>query len=250
MEIKTKIQNKIKLKNVKKSIQKGKIKSLAQATSYLWKLTQTSIRKRQGQKQKPYKLYIYDKDDSTGKKPPIETVASYIRRQEKEGVEKRRVVKWWRGKGQSAGRNNDREMLKTVKPITHKPSPANSPPYSWKKRIPNRGWGDYWLRNSIKYNPEQGQVYSSPRHATKAAPIPKIMEYGGESMMYYRKLMGYRVYPYEYKNEKRIVFNRVYERHQELKSVQKHPFMKPSAIKAAKVLPKIYAQRINVQAIK
>ncbi|MDR1493962.1 MAG: hypothetical protein LBT05_14770 [Planctomycetaceae bacterium] len=228
-------------------IHKGKKKSIADATRIVWTRIRRSVRQRKGRRKK-FPLYIMEADG--GKYKKVKTVAKYLSAVKKNGLEKNKKARIFpyggsRGKGAKA---TPTELQKTGEALTGNSAAPGNIPFSWASDDTTvwgrkkKGWTDFWLRKSIKFDAEEGLIYSSPAHAAKALPIPQILETGGTTRYNKRHVVGYQIIRREFKNGSvHITYLEVVEGKRGYRNISPRPFMRPGAEKSRKQVQKTFA---------
>lgn len=245
MQIQVRTKVNIDTKKVSRSITKSKVSSVAQATAYVWKSVRNSIRKRKG-RQKRYDLHIYDQNNQ-----PVEKVSRYLARPHRRGE---RVYLWTNPTlGRKAARGNVRELQTKAVMSIRKGSQPGGVPYSWPAstdytgKRKNPGWPEYWLRDSIRFNPDEGTVYSSPLGMSRTLPMPQILEKEGNYVSNRRYMAGYKIIKRQFRNGSvHVTYKEHYESNRSKFRVAPRPFMAPAAQKAKSKLPDIFAKQIKL----
>jgi hypothetical protein len=216
MQIKTKVKTKIDTNKVKQRVKKTTEMSVAGATAYLWKTIRSSIKKRTGRakKIKRYieRAYFYQNgehkeiDLSSKKIIPSEYYNQVASNQ------KNRVVKWRQG-----GKRENRGVVRDVPEdfgaySVRKGSLPGLPPYTWKIDRTTYGgrnstFPDYWLKESILFDPKKGLVYSNPKYGKKVLYLPQVLETGTNPYSYQKNYFsGYAVWLRTFKNHQTHIY--------------------------------------------
>ncbi|MDR1493145.1 MAG: hypothetical protein LBT05_10540 [Planctomycetaceae bacterium] len=251
MQIQAKTTIDFKAPLIIQKINKSKKKSIADATRIVWTRIRRSVRQRKGRRKK-FPLYIMEADG--GKYKNVESVAKYLARVRKNGLVSNKKAKIFpyggsRGKGAKA---TPTELQKTGEALIGASAAPGNIPFSWASDDTTvwgrkkKGWTDFWLRKSIKFDAGEGLIYSSPAHAAKALPIPQLLETGGTTRYNKRYVVGYQIIKREFKNGNvHITYLEVVKGKRGYRTIAPRPFMRPGAEKSRKQVQKTFADNMK-----
>lgn len=250
MKIEIDMQTQVDFGPVKESVKKSMFKSVKHSINAIAKTARNSVRKRTG-KMEEYDLQLF----SPGGRR-LMTVGQYFKIRNPNA----RIV--------VPDKRNVRDIhAKAAYRKTPSAKPG-APPFSYPTDRP--GWDDYWLRNSIRGYPLQGDpnenygfVASEPsKKAGISNPaLPQVLEKGGFGFSGRGKLIGYTIRSYSESaavpgrekgkkrkfKQQRVVYTPVYEHTMRSSKVAPHPFMEPALEKNIPKLPESWQQVLRLE---